>query len=513
MLNTNIIAGETEELMVNGTSLVFYNVYVLKKELTDNQLEKIFYNNNFDLIDIGEGYIKKIFNDNSVDKMHHLVVRWNIITSLPFIQVMGINGVSGQGVTPKVRHYITIYAKKIILVQSVIVFDLKNVTQYECCTLIDFPLNTDDLLKIIQAIKKKNNDSYAALSGAIKKLLNDFSNLVGEDDMFTVVADTKEAEESVGIQIWDIANLKVEDNANIIGRELEERYKLELAALLAYNNEHFSSNQLWRKQSANTVRESALSRSDVLNDHQVLVNERVCLEISQVNVPELRSISASRLNTYGYDSTSIFLWGYIQIVRENHSKCSSEASELRNKVSDFLTQENIDVNDFKSIVIEKMRLSEQMELYSRIKNSCIEERHQHFIMHGMEVTGLQSIQKDINEIFLQIKEGIDVAIATQTSNTNSEMSEVLKTMKEMSKHQAESSTKLGVIGIIFAVPAVCTLCDFIVSLNNKWNTLFWKLTVLFICLIIIISCLVFIYGKNKNKEREGKENSGDEISS
>lgn len=502
---------KTDELSVNGFSLVFYEVKLLKKVLTDEQLNKIFLSDDFSLITIDVGYNRKIFSSHSHDDNKHIMFRFKETTDLSTIHVT-VNG-NTQNVIPKVRHYLVIYDRNTIVIQSVIVFDKNNVSNFRNSVSLNSPLDTDGILQIIFDIKTKEKNGYGMMKTAIFKILQKFTTIVGEENCIDGSADYEEDNESVGIQIWDIDNLD-KSKGEVRGEDLEKKYQRELSALMNYKNEHFSLNHMWLSQSTNSVKETMRLHTDVLNDHRILQSERVCVEISQVNYPELRDISASRLTEYGYDSTSIFLWNYIQIIKKYYSRCQNEASILRNDVQELLTSsEKIKVAEkARKITKKKTELYKKLEIHNRIKNSCIENRHKEFIEHGMEATGLDSVYEDMGDIFNQITDGVNVALSAQTSYSNSEMTTILSEIERINFFQSISSTRLALIAIIFAVPSVCTLTDFVVSFNNDWDNLIGRLIILFIAIGLVSLVVHFFLQDLSHKPKEDNAENGKEKS-
>lgn len=507
-IQDNIEVEQQDELSVNGISLVFYNVRILTKQLTDEQIARISSSDEFSLISVDVGYNQKIFSSHSHDEKKHMIIRCKEATKLSMIHVKNKEQI--QNITPMVCHYLIVYNRNTIVIQSVIVFDRRNVSGFYNSVSLDSPLDTDGILQIIFDIKTRNQNGYKCMQSDITRILRKFSNIIGEKDILDASADYEEDNESVGIQIWDINNLDIY-NGEILGENLENKYQRELSALMNYKNEHFSLNHMWKSQSINSVKENMRLHTDVLNDHRILQSERVCIEISQVDWPELRPISASRLQEYGYDSTSIFLWNYIQIIKKYYSQCQNEASILRNNVQELLdlTEKDEVAKKASYITKKKTELYKDLEIHNRIKNSCIENRHKEFIEHGMEATGLDSIYKDMEEIFHQITEGVNVSLSARTSYSNQEMTYILSAIKKINMLQSHSSTRLALIAIIFAIPSVCTLTDFMISFNSSWENPCGKFIALAISIILVcVLALGFLKAfSNKSEEEDNGPNN------
>lgn len=498
-INNDGTIDKSEEILVSGASLVFFDVRILKRRLEDSDIQALLTNNGFREVDITDGYNNKIFSSHSNDKNKHMVIRHGSSVDFPILSVTDSNDRERQ-IVPKVTFYMNIYDRNIVVFQPVIVFDKNSVTQFRDSTLIDFSLNTNNLLEIIHYIKTKEKDGYNYMKHELEKLRTSFKSAVNDRDVFNDTVNYEDDNESVGIQIWDIENLGVPDDEMVYGSGLEKRFELEISALINYKNEHFSRNNMWKQQSANSVSENTGRHTDVLNDHCILQSDRVCIEISQVNHPTLRPISAARLCEFGYDSTSLFLWGYIQIIKKVFSVCQNKSSKLRDRVITLLDNpEQTDAAAESSrITKETTDLYKELEIHNRIKNSCIEIRHRDFITQGMEATGLDAIHMDMKDIFSQITGGISVAISARTSKSNSETAGILEAIRDLNKIQSETSTNLALITVLFTIPGVCTLAEYIASLSDVWNSGYGKTAILIIC-AACYAVTIFLYVRHRKK--------------
>jgi|GEM_PF-4463668 len=379
-------------------------------------------------------------------------------------------------------------------------FDKNKITNYCGVTEINRPLKTSDILTIIHAIKNKEEDCNKAMSITVDKIIASFLKLakINNADIPLFPYLKIRNDQCLSIQIWDIASYCVEKGKAIIGEDLSLRYELELSALLSCYNEHFSSNELWKMQSANQVHRSALSRTDVLNDHQVLLSERVCLEISQVNYPKLRPISAKRLFTYGYDSTSIFLWGYLVIVSAGNEVCEIKASQLHEEMLILFSEKGEKNDKIEQMIVQKQLISREIDQYNALEKICIEERHKDFIKGGLKIKGLHIIQEHVERIFMSIKELSDTTLAADTSKTSSEISSLLKEVRSMNDKQSESSSRLSILGLILAFSAVVPITEFIIKIVPSWGNSKSMLIILSATTsVLLFITLIIIYKKRK----------------
>ena len=167
---------QTDELSVNGISLVFYEVRLLNKELTDEQVAKISSSDDFSLITIDVGYNRKIFFSHSHDENKHMIIRFKETTDLPMIHING-NG-NAQNVIPKVSHYLVVYDRNTIVIQSVIVFDKNSISNFYNSVFINSALDTDGILQIIFDIKTKEQNGYKSMQSAVIRIYGNFQMLL-----------------------------------------------------------------------------------------------------------------------------------------------------------------------------------------------------------------------------------------------------------------------------------------------------------------------------------------------
>lgn len=474
---------QTEELEINGASIVFYSVQVLDQPLSITELLEIDELDGIQKVLSNQGYIEKIFNLNDNTKFDHLSYEFDSETILAPISLD-----NGDLITPTLKHYIHIYSKKILMVQSILLFDRNKITKYNAITKITSPIKTNDILIVIHNFKDKEKDCYKKLNRSVNKLTEKLISQIKrqkikkEESVYL----TNKHEQCISVQIWDIASLKLKEGEDIVGVELSTRYELELSAILSCYNEHFSSNELWKNQSANQVHQSALSRTDVLNDHQVLLSERVCVEISQVNYPKLRQISANRLFTYGYDSTSIFLWGYLIMVSAGYEVCDNKTNILHKKMIEMISESIKNYEGMKNIIVEKQLISKEIEHYDGIVKISIEERHKEYIKKGLNIRGLLNVKNHMDSVFSEMKELSEVTLAADTTKINNEINSLLKEVQVMNQNQGEASSKIALLSLILAFSAIFPLISFVVSVFPSLNNPIGLVIVLVLCVVILL---------------------------
>lgn len=472
-----------EELCINGASLIFYTVKALDKPLNDKQIEKLSKSKSFKEIQPNQGYIEKIFSLNDTTKRDHVLFTSDSKTILSPLELE-----SNIYINPVVNHFITLYSKSILLIQSIIVFDKRQITKFPNITEIKTPIKTNHILNIIHKIKNKDDDWHKELNIDVEKTIKSFleQSVKYTPNLFVNISNKNQ--QSLSLQIWDIESELFNKEKDIVGEELAKCYELELSAILSCYNEHFSTNELWKQQSANQVHRSALSKTDVLLDHQVLLSERVCVEISQVDYPVLRSISAARLFTYGYDSTSIFLWGYIVLICAGYEKCDIRSNNIHTDIIQRTEKHDWENEDIIRITIDKQRISKEINKYSSLKDVCIEERHKDFIENGVKIKGLKQIQDRIKQVFDEMNELSNLFVATDTSSTSNEINDLLKEVKELNNRNGNSSTSLALISVFVATLTLISLKDDLSSIIPLQN-----FGVIWVCSVLGAAFILALY--------------------
>jgi hypothetical protein len=168
------------------------------------------------------------------------------------------------------------------------------------------PVGVDDILRVLRALAREE-----VTTSMLEQLLEalESSGIIASDDVLRSVP----IADAFGVQLWDL-----EGSLHSIGGPyrppeqyggLEEsrRYAWELSAFMSYPIDHIIKDQLWQQRSPDQVFSEIGEGFTVLGDHMVFVNHCCCLEISHLPV-KLKERSRFRMQNYGYDSASIFVW-------------------------------------------------------------------------------------------------------------------------------------------------------------------------------------------------------------
>lgn len=158
------------------------------------------------------------------------------------------------------------------------------------------PLPVDDILGIMDLLTTPN-------------LAADFRARMRKE---FPAAQVSPIERSMAIQLWDLDGTYVEGTQSrpptpYQGLEETQRYSWELSAVLSFSSDHVIKDHLWLKRTPGQVFAEVAEGFAFFDDHIVFMNNNCCLEVSHLPI-DLRERSRYRLQMYGYDSSSTFIW-------------------------------------------------------------------------------------------------------------------------------------------------------------------------------------------------------------
>lgn len=487
---------QTEELSINGASVVFYTVRLLDSAITDEDIVSFDNGSTYKRITEAQyGYIEKMFSvGNPSDNILFKLSESDTISGVPLDH--------DNSVTVNLNHYVLLYSKRAILLQTIFIFDVRQIIAQTSNkkTNMESALSVTSLLALIHGIKNVSTTAGQSFRRIIENRLTQICNDLNMPADISF-CETKQNEQNIAIQIWDIASLPSDCNRkSISGDYLEGRYELELAALLLLYNEHYTKDGLWKQLSSSQIRKAVANRTDVLNDHRILASERICIEISQVDEPCFRDISNRRLSLYGYDSTSTFLWGYLSIIEIGIKNCVSVLSELCQCI---LEDAHMDILDLSKKRQQVLRLKDQ---YLSIDEMCIEGRHKEFIGRGITKKHLNEVIENINKADQQFQDLSNLSISETTSKSSIEISELFKAFRGYTEEQDRSNDIVSVLGLILALTSVFAATEYIEDLFNV-DCLCGRLIILgsVVLLYFVMALFVVIIIKGKKKNRSTKK--------
>lgn len=170
---------------------------------------------------------------------------------------------------------------------------------------LEQPVGVVEVLKTLQILARE--DVNASLAEQVVGALED-GGILRRDDVLR----TMRISDAFGVQLWDLEGSLLSDGGQrplipYVGLDESRRYAWELSAFLSYPIDHIMKDQLWRQRRADQVFGEVGVGFSALDDHMVFVNHCCCLEISHLPVG-LKERSRLRMQNYGYDSASMFVW-------------------------------------------------------------------------------------------------------------------------------------------------------------------------------------------------------------
>ncbi len=493
-----------DNLSVNGLSLIFYSLKSFSSFLTEDILTGMLSdpNNVFKQIVCNDGYIEKMFK-SSKKPLSNVV--FEILGDLGEIMIpLSSNPVVSN---LKFKNYLYIYEGRIAEVQSVALIDRSGISDYPCITEAHKTLTNTDIIKIIKETLRIKNNSSGKLRETIDGILKALSDTLYLSSQSPVEYNTVYSKENdcVSVQIWDIASESDQTDENIeyiSGNSLVSKYKMEISAILSCHNEYFSHDNLWQKQSSEIVENNLSLEAAILNDHKVFNNDRVCLEISQINKPDFRKISQTRLNTYGYDSTSIFLTGFLNIIATGYEKCKRKVSELHTNMISTLDNGVGDHLELKHIMLGEQQILSELIVYDLPQDFFVENRHLDFFEKGCDIRKTKETKRYIYESFSDMSMLSEIILSFNSSLNGDRTTALLKSLNNMIAAQDEENKRMEILSFILGFTAVFSVSDFINTLFPQTNTWYYNLTIFFACMVLLLIIFKAISPSRKTKKAD-----------
>ena len=497
-----------DELLVNGMTVVLFDAIVLKERITAEQLSKLTEkNDDFSEVTCESDYISKIFSLNDKQKQEHKIYLSNHTIDIGPFELSQSGFEFGE-----LNIYFTLYKQQFLLVQIVGVLDINDITDCKNKLKVTKPLNTNDILKLLDTLRTKEKSYYKIVKDSKKREVSRFLNKAGFPD--NNIEDLSErVRQPIGIQIWDIASLQFDPNKKIKGSDLQLHYAWELSALLSFYTEHFRKPGRWRDRSKEQVERECKKTTDVVADHRVIHNERICLEISQVNHPTFDPVSKQRFYAYGYDRTSLFLWGYFNLqdaaceYYKKQAKLAIEQIEVElndlpeNSPPDNRPKEegysNIKKTKFlREFVTNRLKIIDSVEQHLSLRMLCLEGRHRKFFEENASLREFEKKALAIQQILNNATMAMDltkIILAIHSENANVETNKLLQEVKNLNENQSETTVRLGFISLLIGTMGIAPMADFIINFDTKFNIWYWKGSIVLMLLSLLILVIGFIY--------------------
>ena len=453
-METAVTNAAIPELNANGISFVSYAHAYCKT--AGQGSATILPSNEFTPIESDDAYVRSVFNSDS--RMEHQMYKYKEETIAPPAKLP-----TGVIIKPKFHHYITVYRRNLILFQSVLVCCRNEIIKNDDFTQLASSISTDDILYIINNVIMRNDDLFAKARSVFGAFAKCMKLNVGPPKMHRFQ----------GVQIWDIDDGFAGSPESVTGKSLSDYYEYSLAAIRYHDLEHTNHDGLWKSFSDDQVKNAFEHHEDIHESHQVMFSEAVCIEISQINIPKTTEISIKRLYNYGYDSTSIWLWGYITVLDVLYRSYYDEANNLASKAFESEISEDVII----SIEKEKARIKGKMNQTEYLMGICDQDRHKRFINSASsKACGKKSLTEDMLDGITDSMSRVLSALSAKTQKRN-----------------ARTSIYLSILGLILGLTFVIQITRFVVDLNPSWNNAQATLVVCISAMVLlaIVFCLIW----------------------
>jgi hypothetical protein len=282
-------------------------------------------------------------------------------------------------------------------------------------------------------------------------------------------------ERSMAIQLWDLDGSCVDDNsqprkpAPYRGLEETQRYAWELSAILSFATDHVVKDRLWLKRTPSQVFAEVSEGFAFFDDHIVLLNRNCCVEISHLPI-DLRERSRYRMQSYGFDSSSIFIW-----TMENLRwfAMSSLRNQYKHTVLSLMTQQEINAVSRKGLVQERIKHSEAIDQLLSVLDHLKEPR-------------LHAIADEIEHLWLTNRVARDAQREMDKADTIS--ADLAKVWDQAI--DTRRNTLLGVLALALALVGIPSLIS---QFGSWWDVRDWmSLSVSASLMIILLVAVAFM---------------------
>lgn len=321
------------------------------------------------------------------------------------------------------------------------------------------PLTVDDCLALVRDVTEK------ALRDHLTQGVHSSTaslDICGDEEAATWFMD-----DCLAIQIWNLDGTSARPGSTLYDGLAETRqYAWEISALLGASSDHILRDGLWRRRSADQVYFELGSGFAFFPDHMVLVNSSCCLEITHLPA-WLRDRSRFRLEAYGYDSSSIFVWS-VAMLR------SAVTGDLTNRYRESLAQ-----------------LVERSGMTSEEETELTRTQYSHAALCDRLAAFRGNLKEPRNRAFdeyVALIRGDDRALGllSKDMEKTSALANSLARLREQTM-QARSTTALGVLAVALAMTSIPSIiAQFSTWVNGgHWGLLIGSLLVM-LCLLGIL---------------------------
>lgn len=200
---------------------------------------------------------------------------------------------------------------------------------------LDRPITIDQLLRTISAITRSDCLRVLELCSAASV----------EDVAGVQARNSRTVEGTIGTYIWSIAGSIDRDSTIPYDGVLDsQRYSWPLSALLEYTSDHIRRG-FQSDRSVAQVFSSIGEGYCFMSDHAIFANNACCLEITHFGTWSGER-SWVRLDQYGYDSSSLYLWAVALARNSSYRAIAADYGHLIGILTSPLTAESFFGDDY-----------------------------------------------------------------------------------------------------------------------------------------------------------------------
>jgi hypothetical protein len=282
-------------------------------------------------------------------------------------------------------------------------------------------------------------------------------------------------EQSMAIQLWDLDGSCVEDNsqprkpAPYRGLEETQRYAWELSAILSFSTDHVVKDRLWLKRTPNQVFAEVSEGFAFFDDHIVFLNRNCCIEVSHLPI-DLRARSRYRMQSYGYDSSSIFIW---TIENLRWFAMTSLRNQYRQTVLSLMAQSEMSAASRTGLVQDRVKHGEAVDQILSVLDHLKEPR-------------LRAIADEIEHLWLTNRIARDA---------QREMDKADAISNDLAKvwDQAIDSRRNTLLGVLALALALVGIPSLISQFGSWWDVRDWlSLSISAALMIMLLIAVTFM---------------------
>jgi hypothetical protein len=442
-----------EELRVSGLSLLFYDFYLLDRDGRGPGSVLL-------PVSCGEYGYGSLFDFSPDEQAAIAVHRYEDPITIPPVDLP--NGSPAQG---EATLFFQMACEQFLLATTVVNVDRHRKSFADAPRLqAQAPLMVDDILALIYALNDPRSPQFRSLSqqrrGALQACFGDH---------WCDPPNAAQSRKNVGVQVWDIDNKLRPSGREGGGLALAEQFCWELAAILDCNNEYVVRDGEWRARTPSQIQVLTTQGTSVFASHRVLTHRSVCVEISQVHKPNVTTRSVERLRHYGYDSTSLYLWGHLALQEFALGYFSHHLSEKLHEAASLHRSHSVQAGGRAALTTVGDMLDELTAIRAavyhaldgvcRITEHMRERRHPDFFLQAVQDRELDTARLGVERKLRELSEGI-AADAYQV-HLGREQADLMRELGALTEAASSASERFSTLAYMVGAVQLVLLAGFI----------------------------------------------------